>query len=212
MGGLCLVICLAALAGGCPPAVAVLPTATAPAATPRAPSSVRVYLDEGSAPAGYQELGLVIANTHLFIPMNFSLDTSIALSAQSAHRRNQKNTAVFRALVRRAARLGADGVIVKTFARAGETLTISGVAIRTRCVQADSCRPVPARVTAPPVASPPQVASPPPVAVPPPVPSPPPIAPPPVLVPVPVPAPHTPPPPPPDCEPSLRGEGQRCRP
>ena len=155
---------------GCAPAVAVLP-AEAPAGPPRAPSAVRVYLDEQSVPAGYQELGLIIANTHLFVPMNFSIDTTIAMSMQSVPRGNQRNTDVFRALVRRAARLGADGVIVRNFNRAGETLTISGVAIRTRCAQLSLCRP----------GRPPKIAMPP------------------STVPAPIPAPA--PPPPVDCPP-----------
>lgn len=130
---LCLAVWLTFVASACAPAVAVLRTA-APAGLARAPESVRVYMDEQSAPAGYQELGLIIANSHVFIPVNFSLDTQLALAVQTVHRGNARDTRIFRALLRKAARLGADAIIIKGFSRVDVNLTISAVAIRTRCV------------------------------------------------------------------------------
>jgi len=127
---LCSALCAAALGTDCAPAVAVL-RSSAPAGLPRPPYSLRVYMDEKSAPARYEELGLVIANTHVFIPVNFSLDTQLALAAQRLRSGNQRDTAVFRALVRKAARLGADAVIIKSFSKVDVSLTISAVAIRT---------------------------------------------------------------------------------
>ncbi len=132
------VVCLTGLGSGCAPAVAVLRTGV-PAGPPRAPSRVRVYMDETSAPAGYRELGMIIANTHIFIPVNFSLDTHIALAAQRLRSGNQRDTAVFRALLRQAALLGADAVIIKGFNKVDMHLTISAVAIRTRSIQPAAC-------------------------------------------------------------------------
>jgi hypothetical protein len=112
----------------CAPAVSVV---RAPAAQPAAPPErVRVYLDEADAPARYRELGLVLANTHVFVPVNFYLDTFIAIAAQRLPSGNQVCTPVWRALVRRAARLGADGLIIKTVYKSGNLLSIAGVAIR----------------------------------------------------------------------------------
>jgi hypothetical protein len=127
-------LCATSLGSGCVPAVAVLRTA-APVGVPRPPHSVRVYMDEKSAPATYQELGMIIANTHVFIPVNFSLDTQLALAAQRTRAGNQRDTAVFRSLISKAAHLGADAVIIKGFSKVDVNLTISAVAIRTRCVQ-----------------------------------------------------------------------------
>lgn len=153
---LCSALGAPALGTGCAPAVAVLRT-RAPAGLPRPPSTVRVYMDEKSAPAGYQELGLVIANTHVFIPVNFSLDTQLALAAQRLRSGNQRDTAVFRALVRKAAHLGADAVIIKSFSKVDVSLTISAVAIRTRCIRPALCvypahrvHPAPCVPTSPP--------------------------------------------------------------
>ena len=122
------------LGSGCAPAVAVMRTGAVVGA-PRAPSTVRIYMDEKSAPVRYQELGLIIVNTHVFVPVMFNLDTQIALAAQTVRRGNARDTRVFRTLVRRAARLGADALIIKGFAKGGVNLTISAVAIRTHCVR-----------------------------------------------------------------------------
>ncbi len=135
--GCALCVGVSTLGTGCAPAVAVFRSA-APVGVPRPPSSVRVYMDEESAPARYEEIGMIVANTHVFIPVNFSLDTHLALAVQRRRGGNQRDTAVFRALVSKAARLGADAVIIKGFNKVDVNLTISAVAIRTPCV------PVPA--------------------------------------------------------------------
>ncbi len=152
--------CLAALNSGCAPAVAVFRT-TAPAGPAQAPGSVKVYMDEVSAPRGYQELGLIIVNTHVFIPVNFNLDTQLALAAQMVRKGNARDTRVFGDLVRKAARLGADALIIKSFTKVGVNLSISAVAIRTRCFRQPRCVPacppgtVPASAPAPPTDLPP---------------------------------------------------------
>jgi hypothetical protein len=121
---------------GCAPTVSVVRSG-APRGTPNHPARVRVYLDESAAPERYQELGLIIANTHVFLPVNVHLDTQIALSVQRLPEGNQRRTEVFQSLIRRAARLGADAVIVKSFEKAGVHLTVAGVAIRT-CASFDT--------------------------------------------------------------------------
>lgn len=146
----------AALGSGCAPAVAVM-RSNAMAGAPRAPSTVRVYMDEKSAPAGYQELGLIIVNTHVFVPVMFNLDAQLALAAQRVRRGNTRDTRVFRTLVRKAANMGADALIIKGFAKGGVNLTISAVAIRTHCVRPDPCVRAcpPAQALPPPPADPP---------------------------------------------------------
>lgn len=118
-----------ALLAGCAPVTATI-RAPGPSALPRHPSEVRIYLDERQAPPGYQELGLVLANTHVFVPVMFNLDALIAESRQTVRPGNQADHPVLWALVRRAAALGADGVILTGLHHLGTTLSLSGVAIR----------------------------------------------------------------------------------
>jgi len=162
----------ATLGSGCAPAVAVM-RSRAGLGAPRAPSTLRIYMDEKSAPAQYQELGLIIVNTHVFIPVNFNFDTQLALAAQSVSRGNARDTRVFRTLVRRAARLGADALIIKGFSKGGVNLSISAVAIRTQCFQSNPCVPTCPPGTAPAPAPAPAPASPAPTYAPPPAPMPP---------------------------------------
>jgi hypothetical protein len=121
-------IALLALAA-CAPVTAVV-RGPAPPLPATHPSQVRIYLDEGHAPAGYQELGFVVANTHVFVPVMFNLDTAIAERAQLVRPGNQANHPVLFALVRRAAALGADGVVITGLFHVGTTFSVSGVAIR----------------------------------------------------------------------------------
>jgi hypothetical protein len=123
------VLVLLALVTGCAPVTAVI-RAPGASALPRHPSEVRIYLDERQAPPGYQELGLVLANTHVFVPVMFNLDSLIAEGRQTVRPGNQADHPVLWALVRQAAALGADGVILTGLLHAGTTLSLSGVAIR----------------------------------------------------------------------------------
>lgn len=113
----------------CAPAVSVLRT-SAPLPPPTHPDRVRIFMDEQSAPDHFQELGLIIANTHVFVPVMVNLDAHIALAVQRLRSGDQGRTEVFRALIRQAACLGADAIIIKGFDKAGVHLSITGVAIR----------------------------------------------------------------------------------
>ena len=126
---------LAWRAAGCAPHVDTLRHTASPAPAPR-PTQVRIYLDARSVPTPYAELGLVIANTHLFVPILLGVDALVAMALQDQHPADLSRSREFRALVQQVARLGGNGVILHSFERVGASVSIAGVAIRTGGVPA----------------------------------------------------------------------------
>lgn len=142
---------LVVLSSACAPVTAVVRSPATPTLQPTHPSEVRIYHAAADVPGGYRELGLVVANTHVFVPVMLNLDTAIAERAQLVRAGDLSDHPVLHALVRRAAALGADGVVVTGLFHSGTTFSLSGVAIR-RALPPCAAPPPPA--VAPPLPEP----------------------------------------------------------
>lgn len=91
---------------------------------------VEIILDESSVEGGYDELALMVVNTRLFTTVMINLDTLIAMAAQRVRPGNKLHGRHMEMLRRKAARMCADGLIIKSIGYSEQTLSIAAVAIK----------------------------------------------------------------------------------
>ena len=97
---------------------------------PTNPDYVKIFMSPKAIKQDYDEIGIILAHNRVFIPIMVLIDTLISIPANAIADGEQTHSEVFQDLVRKAAAMGADAVIIKSFVKYGMKLSVVGVAVK----------------------------------------------------------------------------------